>query len=190
MEVIKDKRLEYDSIKLQRNSKGQILVGCQQKNSFIPCFMIATVICAVLSLCYLKIDWLKLLSRTPEIGDVFLELGCLNFDRMDMIFTAMLETISIAVLSLLYSLLLGVFFGMLAARNIFRITWLSVLTQAFFTFLRAVPTPVWVLLMLCVSGWGKRQVLLVCAFIPRHFLPNPLPRALRAFRMRHWRHWK
>ena len=45
-------------------------------------------------------------------------------------------------------------FGMLAARNIFRVTWLSVLTQSFFTFLRAVPTPVWVLLMLVCLGMG------------------------------------
>lgn len=62
--------------------------------------------------------------------------------------------ISIAVLSLLYSLVLGILFGMLAARNIFRLPWLSVLTQSFFTFLRAVPTPVWVLLMLVCLGMG------------------------------------
>ena len=65
-----------------------------------------------------------------------------------------METVSIAVLSLLYSLILGIIFGMLAARNVFRLPWLSVLTQSFFTFLRAVPTPVWVLLMLVCLGMG------------------------------------
>ena len=65
-----------------------------------------------------------------------------------------METISIAVLSLLYSLLLGIVFGMLAARNVFHVPMLSTLTQSFFTFLRAVPTPVWVLLMLVCLGMG------------------------------------
>lgn len=102
----------------------------------------------------LNIDWLKILSRIPDIGGVFWELGHLDFSNMDLILSSMVETISIAVLSLLYSLLLGIFFGMLAARNIFRIPVLSVITQSFFTFLRAVPTPVWVLLMMVCLGMG------------------------------------
>ena len=43
---------------------------------------------------------------------------------------------------------------MLAAKNVFRIPALSVITRSFFTFLRAVPTPVWVLLMLVCLGMG------------------------------------
>ena len=74
--------------------------------------------------------------------------------NMDLIFSSLVETVSIAVLSLLYSLVLGVVFGMLAARNVFRVPVLSVATQALFTFLRAVPTPVWVLLMLVCLGMG------------------------------------
>ena len=90
----------------------------------------------------------------PDIGEVFWELAHLDFANMDLIWSSLIETISIAVLSLLYSLLLGIVFGMLAARNVFRIPVLSVLTQSFFTFLRAVPTPVWVLLMLVCLGMG------------------------------------
>ena len=80
--------------------------------------------------------------------------GHLDFSNMDLIFSSLVETVSIAVLSLLYSLVLGVVFGMLAARNVFRVPVLSVATQALFTFLRAVPTPVWVLLMLVCLGMG------------------------------------
>mgnify|MGYP007047221912 CR=1 FL=1 len=43
---------------------------------------------------------------------------------------------------------------MFAAENIFRMRWLSVLVQSWFTFLRAVPTPVWVLLMMVCLGMG------------------------------------
>ena len=129
-------------------------MACAQRNRFIPGFLTACALLSVLSLLYLDIDWLKLLSRTPEIGGVFWELLQFDFSSMDVIGSSLLETVSIAVLSLLYSLVLGVFFGMLAARNILRLPWLSVLTQSFFTFLRAVPTPVWVLLMLVCLGMG------------------------------------
>lgn len=132
----------------------RIPVGCKQKNRFIPCFLVGTTVLTVLSLWYLNIDWLKLASRVPQIGEVFWELAHFDFSNMSLIFDAILETVSIAVLSLLYSLMLGIGFGMLAARNILRIRWLSLLTQSFFTFLRAVPTPVWVLLMLVCLGMG------------------------------------
>lgn len=137
-----------------RDKKNRISVKCAQRNPFIPRFLIAVGVLSAISLVYLQIDWLKLLSRVPDVGGVFWELVHFDFSRLDLIFSSMMETISIAVLSLLYSLLLGVFFGMLAAKNIFRLSWLSVLTQSFFTFLRAVPTPVWVLLMMVCLGMG------------------------------------
>ena len=134
--------------------KSRIPVKCRQRNRFIPAFLAGVVILSVLSLFYLEIDWMKMLSRVPDIGEVFWELGHLDFSNMDLILSSLVETISIAVLSLLYSLILGIVFGMLAARNIFRVPLLSFLTQSFFTFLRAVPTPVWVLLMLVCLGMG------------------------------------
>lgn len=139
---------------IPRDSRGRIPVRCRQRNPFIPVFLTGTALLAMLSLWYLGIDWGKMLSRVPDIGIVFWNLAHLDFSNMDLIFSSLVETISIAVLSLLYSLLLGIVFGMLAARNVFRLPVLSVLTQSFFTFLRAVPTPVWVLLMLVCLGMG------------------------------------
>ena len=134
--------------------KGRILVRCRQRNPFVPGFLIGVTLLSAASLLYLEIDWGKMLSRVPDIGKVFWDLAHLDFTNMDLIGSSLVETISIAVLSLLYSLLLGILFGMLAARNVLRIPVLSVLTQSFFTFLRAVPTPVWVLLMLVCLGMG------------------------------------
>lgn len=131
-----------------------IPIKCKQRNKFIPVFMMGAAILSVLSLCYLKIDWIKLMSRIPDVGEVFWNLAHFDVSKMDLILTSLVETISIAVLSLLYSLVLGILFGMLAARNVFRIPVLSIVTQSFFTFLRAVPTPVWVLLMLVCLGMG------------------------------------
>lgn len=137
-----------------RDSRGRIPVRCRQRNPLIPVFLAVVTLLAVLSLWYLAIDWGKMFSRVPDIGVVFWNLAHLDFSNMDLIFSSLVETISIAVLSLLYSLVLGILFGMLAARNVFRLPMLSVATQSFFTFLRAVPTPVWVLLMLVCLGMG------------------------------------
>lgn len=144
--------LPLKSQKTAAKGTSRIPVTCRQRNPFIPRFLFGTVILTILSLLYLEIDWIKMFFRIPEIGVVFWELAHLDFSNMDLIASSLMETISIAVLSLLYSLVLGIFFGMLAARNIFRIPALSVFTQSFFTFLRAVPTPVWVLLMLVCLG--------------------------------------
>lgn len=129
-------------------------LASENPNLFIPRFMAGTAVLAILSLIYLNIDWMKIFSRIPGIGMVFYELAHLDLSNMDLILSSMAETISIAVLSLLYSVLLGILFGMLAARNIFKIPALSFIVQSFFTFLRAVPTPVWVLLMLVCLGMG------------------------------------
>ena len=146
--------LPLKSQKTAAKGTSRIPVTCRQRNPFIPRFLFGTVILTILSLLYLEIDWIKMFFRIPEIGVVFWELAHLDFSNMNLIASSLIETISIAVLSLLYSLVLGIFFGMLAARNIFRIPALSVFTQSFFTFLRAVPTPVWVLLMLVCLGMG------------------------------------
>ena len=141
------------NIRLVENT-SKIPVQCAQRNQFIPAFMIGVAVLSVISLIYLDIDWLKMASRIPDMGEVFWELAHFDFTNIGLILSSLVETISIAVLSLLYSLILGVIFGMLAAKNIFKVPFLSVITQSFFTFLRAVPTPVWVLLMLVCLGMG------------------------------------
>ena len=132
----------------------RIPVACKDKNRTLAWFLLGTAVLTVLSLLYLQIDWGKLLSRVPDIGTVFWKLAHLDFSKMDLIGSSLLETVSIAVLSLLYSLILGILFGMLAAKNVFRKPLLSTIVQSFFTFLRAVPTPIWVLLMLVCPGMG------------------------------------
>lgn len=133
---------------------SRIPVKCRERNRFIPVFLCAVMVLSAMSLLYLDIDWGKMALRIPDVGTVFWDLAHLDLTTMDLILSSLIETISIAVLSLLYSLILGILFGMLAARNVLRFPVLSVVTQSFFTFLRAVPTPVWVLLMLVCLGMG------------------------------------
>ena len=67
---------------------------------------------------------------------------------------AFYETISVAVLSTFIGIILGMFFGIFAADNILRIRFLPTFVKAFFSFIRAIPTIVWVLLMLVCLGFG------------------------------------
>lgn len=136
------------------DKKGKISVRCKNGNKFTACFFIGVVICTLISFLFLDVDWLKLISRVPSIGEVFIKLLELDFSKIDLIGEAFTETVSIALLSTIYSIILGLIFGMIAAENIFRIHILSVMVKSFFTFLRAVPTPVWVLLMLVCMGFG------------------------------------
>lgn len=135
-------------------NKKKIDVKCKDSQQILPLFMISVLLLSVASLFILQVDWLKLFSRVPEIGVVFYKLALFNFDQCDLIFSSFFETVSITLLSTFYSLILGLFFGMLAAQNVLRIKILSTFIKCFFTFLRAVPTPVWVLLMLVCLGFG------------------------------------
>ena len=104
---------------IRRTRSGKIAVSCKYKNKFIPRFLIGIVILCLLSLVYLDINWIKLALRLPDIGGIFWELAHFNFANFDLILPAILETVSIAVLSLLYSLLLGIFFGSFGAHKFY-----------------------------------------------------------------------
>lgn len=148
-----------DDIVIQSNNiyykkNGKINIKSKKKDNTTFLFLIGTVILSVASFFVLDVDWLKLISRFLEIGVVFSKLIMFNFSNTDLIFTSFLETVSITVLSTFYSLLLGLFFGMLASENIFKVKYLPTFIKSFFTFLRAIPTPVWVLLMLVCLGFG------------------------------------
>lgn len=138
----------------RRTRSGKLRVDCIQKDRTIPVFLVSIAVLTVISLVFLDISWLKQFSRIPDIGTIFWKLLHFDFSKMELIGSALLETLSITVLSTLYSLVLGLLFGMLAAENIFRIRWFSRFVQSFFTFLRAVPTPIWVLLMMVCLGMG------------------------------------
>ena len=139
---------------LRRTRSGKLKIDCAEKDRTIPVFMVSVAVLAIISEQFLHINWMRLASRIPDVGDIFWKLLHFEFANMDLIGTALLETVSITVLSTLYSIVLGLFFGMLAAENVFRHKRFSRFIQSFFTFLRAVPTPIWVLLMMVCLGMG------------------------------------
>ena len=129
-------------------SGEKIDIRCKDRNKAVPRFIGGVSILAILGILYLDIDWIKLASRILDMGIVFYKLIHFEFSQIDLIAISMADTISITVLSTFYSIILGLFFGALGASNITNKPIFSRFVKSFFTFFRAIPTPVWVLLML------------------------------------------
>jgi phosphonate transport system permease protein len=117
-------------------------------------FLLGSAALTALSLALLRLDWGKIAERTPKLGRVFLEMTRFSTEKFSLTVTAMAETVTVSVLSLIYGLLIGLALGALAARNITPWRPLSGVLQGIFAFIRAVPTAVWVLLVLASMGFG------------------------------------
>ena len=111
--------LAQSTVAVRYGFNHKIKTECAYQNKAIPVFLGSTAALCVLSLLYLDVDWIKLAGRVPDMGSIFYRLAQFDFKYMDLIAAAMWETLSITVLSTLYSVILGLFFGMFAAENIF-----------------------------------------------------------------------
>ncbi|MDR2258279.1 MAG: ABC transporter permease subunit [Treponema sp.] len=138
----------------QKNRPPKIPVGNLKRDLPIHIFLISLAVLTLLSLTLLDADWQKLIRRLPRLGAVFLEMGRLSTERFSLTLLTFTETVTVAVLALIYSLVLGLALGALAAENISPWKPLPPIIKSFLAFIRAVPTPVWVLLVLASMGFG------------------------------------
>ncbi len=132
---------------------GKIDIGVAGGGHFIGGFLLGAAALTAASLALLGIDWVRLAGRAGDIGLIFWRMAHFTLDHVDFTLLSFMDTFSIMVLATVYSLFLGLAFGLLAARNITGPV-VSPVVKAVFTFLRAVPTPVWVLLTLVCFGFG------------------------------------
>lgn len=146
--------MNVETSKIEKHRNGKIKIGCKEKDNTIRNFILGIGALTIVSFFFLDVDWIKLFSRLAEIPSVFVKLFSFQFDKVDLIIEAFLETVSVAVLSTFLGVVLGLVFGVLAAENILRIKGLPTFVKSFFSFIRAVPTLVWVLLMLVCLGFG------------------------------------
>jgi phosphonate transport system permease protein len=133
---------------------GRIRINNPAHDRPINIFLwIATVI-SILSIISLQIDWIKLASRIGDLFSVFTDLAKFNFANIELVLLAFADSVTVTILATLYSLVMGLFIAAFMARNITPSKKLAAALSAFHTFLRAVPTPVWVLLALVCLGFG------------------------------------
>ncbi len=130
------------------NKRGQMLIRDKKSDQLLHRFILGATVLAVLSLITIEIQWLKLLSRTDEFFLVLLRLIATSLTphawlELPTLWVPLFESLSVTVLATFYSAIIGLFIGALAAPNINQNRWLTMGIHMFFTFLRAVPTPVW-----------------------------------------------
>lgn len=105
--------LAQSTVAVRYGFNHKIKTDCAYQNKAIPVFLGSTAALCVLSLLYLDVDWIKLAGRVPDMGSIFYRLAQFDFKYMDLIAAAMWETLSITVLSTLYSVILGLFLACL-----------------------------------------------------------------------------
>ncbi|MDR2314345.1 MAG: ABC transporter permease subunit [Spirochaetaceae bacterium] len=142
----------------------RIPVGNLKRDMPVYVFLIFFGILTAASLALLNADWHKLFQRFPRLGKVFLDMAHLSTERFSLTLLTFTETVTVAALALIYSLVFGLFLGALAAENISPWKPLSPLIKSFLAFIRAVPTPVWVLLVLASMGFGMASGIMGLGF--------------------------
>ncbi|MDR2079130.1 MAG: ABC transporter permease subunit [Treponema sp.] len=138
----------------QEPKPRKIPVADTKRDMPVYCFLNLLAVLTIVSLRMLHLDWGKIIVRLPRLGRVFFDMAHFSTERFNLTLLTLTETIAVALLALIYGLVLGLALGALAARNITPWKPLSVLLKSVFAFVRAVPTPVWVLLVLASMGFG------------------------------------
>jgi phosphonate transport system permease protein len=148
----------------EKEKPPKIPVANARRDLPIHLFLISLAALTLLSLALLDADWQKLVQRFPRLGKVFLDMAHFSTERFSLTLTTFTETVAVAALSLIYSLVLGLVLGALAAENISPWKPLSPIIKSFLAFIRAVPTPVWVLLVLASMGFGMASGIMGLCF--------------------------
>lgn len=117
---------------------------------FLICFLAVGCVC----LYTMNLDWGQLAAGVLQIPEALGKLIEIDFSQFDVTMEALLESIGVAILATVYSMIGGAFLGVFLAKNMTPFQWLSVLLSSVFTFLRAIPSIIWVLLVLACVGFG------------------------------------
>jgi phosphonate transport system permease protein len=137
-----------------QSRSGKIRINNPAYDRSIHVFLWIATILSIVSIISLQIDWMKLASRVGKLASVFTDLSKLNFANIELVLLGFADSVTVTILATVYSLILGLVMAAFMARNITPSKKLAAAMSAFFSFLRAVPTPVWVLLALVCLGFG------------------------------------
>ncbi len=117
-------------------------------------FLAASAILCVVSFFVLDLNWGKVIERIPNLGSVVAEMLHFSLDKFDLTISTLMETIATTILAVFYGLIIGMVVGAFGAKNIAPWKGLATVIQCVLTFVRAVPTTVWALLILACMGFG------------------------------------
>ena len=120
-------------------------------------YMFIALLLTVIATIGIKIDFdlLKIVGGIPSMYNLVERMFNPNWSYASEVFSKLLETINIAVVSSIAGVSLSVPFSLLAARNIAPNHIVSVLLNSFFSLLRTIPNLIWAALLVSVFSIGK-----------------------------------
>ncbi|WP_446899627.1 ABC transporter permease subunit [Clostridium sp. LBM24168] len=139
---------------IRMNSNGKIKINNPQNNMVLKIFIIVILFISIISTFNLNIEWSKVILRFNFLGEIFIKLSKFNFDDFDLILSGFADSIEITILATIYSIFAGLLLGAFMATNITPNRPLAILLTSICSFIRAVPTVIWVLLFLTCLGLG------------------------------------
>lgn len=150
--------------------RGRIRVKDPARDRALHWFLIAFGLLGLGALWLLRLDGAQLIEGVGKIPEAVGKLAKLDFSQLGVTFTSLLESISVAILATVYSLLGGMALAVLLAKNLTPFRGLSLCLSAVMTFLRAIPSIIWVLLVLVCVGFGPEAGIIgICIFSTSFF---------------------
>lgn len=132
----------------------KICIADPARERGVKVFLIGFVIVGLISIYTMELNWEQLFKGIARIPEALRKLIEIDFSVIDITISSLIESISVAIISTIYSMIGGLFLAIFMAKNITPFKFLSVLLSAVFTFLRAIPSAIWVLLVLVCVGFG------------------------------------
>lgn len=131
-------------------------IAVKPKGADLPIYIFLTVsaILCVASFWVLDLNWGKIVERIPNLGSVTAQMLHFSPDKFNLTISTLMETIATTILAVFYGLIIGMVVGAFGAKNIAPWKWLASVIQCVLTFVRAIPTTVWALLILACMGFG------------------------------------
>ena len=172
---------------LLRDRRGRIRVKDPARDRALKWFLSLFTILGVAALFFMDLDWAQVWEGVLRIPEAIGKLCKVDFSQIDVTFTSLFESIAVAILSTVYSLVGGMVLAVFLAKNLTPFKWMAAVLSAVLTFLRAIPSIIWVLLILVCVGLAPPRGLSASAFSALPSLPEALPNAMRKFPRKPWR---
>lgn len=139
---------------LLRDRKGRIRTKNPASDRTLRYFLIAMAVLGIASVFLMELDWGQLWEGIVQIPAAVQKIAKIDLSKLDITFTSLLESVGVTILATVYSLILGMVLSVFLAKNLTPFKWVSTILSAVLTFLRAIPSIIWVLLVLVCVGFG------------------------------------
>ncbi|MDR1245785.1 MAG: ABC transporter permease subunit [Clostridiales Family XIII bacterium] len=160
--------VKHEGARVERRTKIQINNPSSFRN--VKLFFLGFFLLSFASLLFLELDLAKVAARLPKMGNVLSRLAILSFDKLDILLKATAESVSVTVLSVFYSIVPSMILGAFMASNIIGSRAARAVISWICSIIRAIPTTVWVLIILACLGFGPAAGIIGMCFHTLAFL--------------------